>query len=492
MTTPSPDEQSQAIGGDPVFEHHGVDPLADVAPRDEVRRRACEAHLTAFLGDDFTVLTEKLSTGIHLDIYVFRPTEKIPYVTLVTAGMSDRPMSLPPGSEGGAHLELLLGVPVGWPGIDPLDGDLLDDPSNFWPIKLLKDLARIPSAYDSFLGWGHTVVDDEGTLFAPGVRFAGAIVGPPVGYPPSIMRAITPHGEVDYLAVLPTTPEEMDFKVATPDGGDALIDRLLQARVTAALDPGRASVVSGPPPWSVHVLMKSRHAHLGDVLAPLMPNRAALLAEKQSTDAVIPAGEKENVRWRVAGPIKPAQLSKDAGNSPLRDQVRAAVLEHRGVVTLAPEHPGDGGQVTAVMAMVAMLAEQSEVAAIWLPHQQHVTTAEQFTADIKNEVRLTYRVHPATAPEGTTAVITRGLAAIGGREVLLTDSGMTHDELAKRVRTGLNRMPGEPDVVPAAGQPAKYGLTKYELRESVDPVTQEPVLEMAEAKQKRGLFRRKG
>lgn len=491
LTTPPGDAAMRTPGGDAVHAHREPVGHDTPAPRDEIRRRACEAHLRRFLGDEFTLLTEKVSMGIHLDVYVFPPSDEVPYVTLVSSGMSDLAMNKPPGYDG-KHLELLIGVPAGWPGLDPLDGDLLAGPANFWPMKLLKDVARIPSTYDSFVDWGHTIRDDDGALFAPGLPFNGAIVGPPLGYPPNIMRATTPLGDVDYLAVFPATPEEMDFKIAIHGGGDALIDRYSEARVSAVVNPQRAGVVVGPPPWAVHLLMKHRPDNLGEVLDRAMPNLAVALRQKGVADEVVPVGE-EKVRFRVSGPISPPDLIQHAERSAEPDHLRTAALDHRGVVSIFPERAGDGDQVSAVWAMASMLADRDDVAAVWLRHQQHLTTAAQFVKDANGEALLLFRIHPSAAPEGSTAVITRGLAALGGREVRLSNTGLTHEQLVKRAYAALNRAPGEADVVPKAGERLKYGFTSYELRESVDPVSQEPVLEMVEVpKEKWRLFGRKG
>src|SRR5690625_6708852 len=90
--------------------------------RDAVRRAAFEGHLPEFLGDRVTVLSERASRHIHLDVYVFEPSAEVPHITLVTAGMSDLPMPVP-GSGAQLRMELMLALPRGWPGLDPLEGE---------------------------------------------------------------------------------------------------------------------------------------------------------------------------------------------------------------------------------------------------------------------------------------------------------------------------------------------------------------------------------
>lgn len=464
----------------------------EAAPRDEVRRAAALTHLTEFLGDDYTVLHERVSTGLHLEVLVFQPTDEVPYVTLVTAGMSDLAMNAPEGYPGD-RLELMIGVPRGWPGIDPLDRAEMDEPANFWPIKLLKELAHIPSTHDSFLTWGHTILDEDNALFAPDSPYAGAIIGPPAGYPPPTMRAQTPAGPVEFLAVFPVTPEEMDYRIGVPGGGDALIDRLMEVGTLAVAERRRASVVAGPPPYSVHLLMTGNPRHLGDVLDQAVPHRAALFAQDRRVEGVVPAAGQESVRFRLfCGHLSSDALFDDAMGSTEREAVLPAVKNHRAVLTLTPERAGDGDPFMAVMAMAGMLLERDNVTAVWLPHQKHVATPEQFSKDLDGEAVVTYRVQPTELSEGQ-AVITRGFAALGGREVLFRDPDRTHERLTSRLQGALASTDDGGGRVPTAGDQLRYVGARYELAEAVHPVTGEPILELVKRAKKdgRGLFRRR-
>ncbi|GAB3716516.1 hypothetical protein GCM10028815_34660 [Mariniluteicoccus flavus] len=92
-------------------------------------------------------------------------------------------------------------------------------------------MARAPHDYATWFGWGHSIPNgDPEQAYAEGVPFTGAIIGPPLVYPPDIMTADTPVGRINYLAVLPVTSAEMDFKISQPEGGDALIDRFIEQR----------------------------------------------------------------------------------------------------------------------------------------------------------------------------------------------------------------------------------------------------------------------
>lgn len=240
MTTPPHRPDDVTPGGDPEFHHDDFEAVPP-APRDEERRAAHLAHLVELLGEEVAVASEEVSTGVELDVHVFAPTPENPWITLVTCGMSDHPMPVP-GTDGTELLELLIALPPGWPGLDPVDADLLEDERNYWPMRLLKEIALIPSSYDAYLGWGHSLTSEDGEPYADDVPFTGAMIGPPYGLPPAIMEVATPSGTVRVLAVLPLTPEELDLKVSVADGGTILLDRFWEAGIGAVLDPQRQSV----------------------------------------------------------------------------------------------------------------------------------------------------------------------------------------------------------------------------------------------------------
>ncbi|WP_422116431.1 suppressor of fused domain protein [Brachybacterium sp. UNK5269] len=418
-------------------------------PREETQRSALLRHLSGVLGEDHIVASATADGGIPLELAVFAASAQIPHPTLVTLGMSEHPMRTADGEE--FRLELLIGLPAGWPGIDPPDPALLAQEANSWPLRLLQDTARIPSTYDSVLDWGHSITN-AGERYAASVPFTGALIGPPYGYPPRIMNAATPAGAVQILAVLPVTDEELALRVSVPSGGDLVLDRLARAGVTAVIDPSRDAVTAGPAPWRVHVLLRERAEHLGQVLSGVLPNLAEQLGAQGIDELVLPLGE-EPLRWRVGGRFAPSALAADLARTELAEHaaLATAIDRHRTVLTLSPERPGDGATVTGAAAMTAMLLEAGKAVAVWLPHQGHLTLPERFLADLEEGRPLTCRVHPEPLADGCPAVLTQGLAALGGTEVLLRQEGATVPELTARLEAMLTEGGGI-GAVPVSGQ----------------------------------------
>ena len=129
---------------------------------------AISAHIERHLGPIASVLHEIISDAVHLDIHVVPPCGDCPNTRLVTSGTSDLPMQLPDDVEVSPYLELMLTLPGDW----PLEHAQLQDERNYWPIRLLKTLARLPHKHNTWLGLAHTVPNgDPAQAYAPGVDF---------------------------------------------------------------------------------------------------------------------------------------------------------------------------------------------------------------------------------------------------------------------------------------------------------------------------------
>ena len=113
------------------------------------------------------------------------------------------PDTLPPEENGRA--ELLICLPPDWK---------LGESSEewFWPIALLKDLARLPINTDSWLGWGHSV--DHRTAFSERAGFCGTLLLYPEGVPEGAETCTLPNGDrVNFFEVIPLYRDEMIYKV---------------------------------------------------------------------------------------------------------------------------------------------------------------------------------------------------------------------------------------------------------------------------------------
>ncbi|MGL4370532.1 MAG: suppressor of fused domain protein, partial [Spirochaetota bacterium] len=135
-------------------------------------------HLNTHLGGGM-VFHEIVSERFHNDVHIVPPSDRYPFNILVTSGMSALPMNIPDGMadrDNWSHAELCLLLPPDW----PLDTDSFSDERHYWPIRLLKDLARLPHDYSTWLGWGHTVPNgDPAAAYAEGTELSAAMIIPP-------------------------------------------------------------------------------------------------------------------------------------------------------------------------------------------------------------------------------------------------------------------------------------------------------------------------
>ena len=209
-----------------------------------------ENFLEGVLGPQAGVFHEIISDKVHIDVLVFSPTESRDCWTFVTSGMSDLPMRVPESLGDDRNLfsrsELLISLPRHWFDADekgmPLDSQMEDD-SKFWPIGLLKFLARLPHELDTWLWDGHSIPNyDPPEPYHPSTRLNGSILFLGLGsLSENMVMELEDGGAIAFHTVVPVYGDEMTYKLNK--GSDALLEKLLSHGVTDILNPDRPSVV---------------------------------------------------------------------------------------------------------------------------------------------------------------------------------------------------------------------------------------------------------
>ena len=141
----------------------------------EEEMEAVEGHIEQYFGKVENVFHELVSPDIHVDICVVPPSEERDYCTLVTMGMGAHRMNVPEelAEYKLERAELAIALPADW----KLDQESMKDEKWYWPIRLLKSLARLPIASDTWLGFGHTMDNKEN--FAENTKLCAAILTAP-------------------------------------------------------------------------------------------------------------------------------------------------------------------------------------------------------------------------------------------------------------------------------------------------------------------------
>lgn len=238
-TRPKSEVAGVSEGGSTLYRHQ---PRASglVAPdMSESNLRAIDQHLEEHFGKVDGVWHELVSDLVHIDIHVIYPTPERPWYTLVTSGMSDLAMHPPKGAEEYQHAELLLCLPPTW----KLGEENFKDERNYWPIRWLKMLARLPHEYTTWLSYWHTIPNgDPPEPLADDTKLAGFMLVPPMTTSVEFHELLVPPARtIRFLAAVPLTAAEMNFKLKA--GAEALMDRLEKAKVTELVNPARKSVV---------------------------------------------------------------------------------------------------------------------------------------------------------------------------------------------------------------------------------------------------------
>jgi hypothetical protein len=209
------------------------------AAGDDESIAAIGAHVEEHLGPIDSVFHELLSDRVHVDIHRVPPNDANPFLTLVTSGMSDRPMNSPDELDGVDYAELVIFLPPDW----PLDEDAMEDERHYWPVRQLKRLARLPHRYDTWLWQSHSVPNgDPPEPFASNTELCGVVLIPPILAPDGFATLeLAPEKTVHFFQVMPLYAEEMNVKLQ--HGVDALYGLVDEFGYGPVVDPQRPNLV---------------------------------------------------------------------------------------------------------------------------------------------------------------------------------------------------------------------------------------------------------
>jgi hypothetical protein len=216
----------------------GVDPESP-EQGDPALVEAVGLHLSVYLGEIEQVLHEIDSPLVHVDLFVIAPTEARPFRTVVTCGMAERPMLPPDGAGDLRRCELFLGLPPDW----PMDEEHLRDERFWWPLRLLKSLARFPHISETWLWQGHTVsTSDPPEPYGPGTTMGAAFIAPPILMPDGfgVLRR-KEADDIHFFGVIPIHGDEL--ALARESGAEALFGPFGKAGVDLVIDPERESAL---------------------------------------------------------------------------------------------------------------------------------------------------------------------------------------------------------------------------------------------------------
>ena len=239
-------EREMSPGGSEIMRHELNDKVLNPEMMPFAKHQLSDAdmdaiskHIETHIGEIGGVFHEIMSDDLHIDVNMVEPTEQMPFHFLSTMGMSALPMNVPKRFDGPKYAELCIYLPKNWPLTQEAFKKHGED--FYWPIRWLKNLARLPNQFDTFLGAGHTIPNgDPPEQLSPHCKFAGfAIIPMPIE---EFYLLKVGKREIGFYMLAPLYPEEMDLKLKK--GMDTLFDAFEAADIgpTDLANPKRANV----------------------------------------------------------------------------------------------------------------------------------------------------------------------------------------------------------------------------------------------------------
>jgi len=245
MTDANPSEPADDGAGSPIIRHTERERSFEFAAGDSENIEAISEHIGKHIGAVKSVFHELVSDLVHIDIHMVAPSTARPFHTLVTSGMSDRAMTVAEGCDDPTFAELMLCLPPSW----PLEHGNFKEERNYWPLRALKMLARMPHEYATWLAPGHTVPNGNPPKpFAENVGFTCALIARPLTTSDEFYDLPTTSGKIiHFYSVVPLYAEEMTLKLES--GMEALFPGFDKHGVTEIVDIARPNIAAPAKPW---------------------------------------------------------------------------------------------------------------------------------------------------------------------------------------------------------------------------------------------------
>ena len=176
---------------------------------DESEIAELDSFICDMFGDYKNVFHEIASPDIHLDVCIVEPTEEDPYYKLVTMGAGAYKMNIPEKWKKYEldYAEYVIYLPKEW----NLDSG---EETDYWPIRTLKDVARLPIWYDTWLCYGHTTQsDEEGSTYATNTGFNSVVLKFAENKKGDIRLIMSSGKVINFYEIIPLYPEELQFKM---------------------------------------------------------------------------------------------------------------------------------------------------------------------------------------------------------------------------------------------------------------------------------------
>ncbi len=198
---------------------------------------AISEHIERHIGPIHSVFHEIISDLVHIDLHWVKPSAERPWQTIITTGMSDRPMHPPEECSECRFAELILRLPPDW---RLAEADFQDE-AWYWPLRWLKILARMPHEYETWLWEGHSAPNgDPPEPFAPNTKLCAVMLclGPTV--PDDFHTLQIGDRRIVFFSMIPLYADEVEHKLE--HGYESILARFEQQGIDDVLNITRPNV----------------------------------------------------------------------------------------------------------------------------------------------------------------------------------------------------------------------------------------------------------
>lgn len=224
--------------GSPIYRYKETDRNEFEFASGEPSIEEISDHIEKYVGEIHIVFHEIVSEQVHIDIHWVKPTKEKPFHTLVTSGMSDKPMNTPDGIEDCDYAELSICLPQEW----KISEEDFKDETNYWPIRWLTYLARFPHEYNTWLGYGHTIPNgDPAESFAENTKLNTMVLLPSIVFNEKFHTLELKNKTIDFYTLIPLYSDEVELKMKK--GVESLFDGFDKFNVSDILEIKRPNTV---------------------------------------------------------------------------------------------------------------------------------------------------------------------------------------------------------------------------------------------------------
>lgn len=216
--------QNQKMKSDPVINHRSEE-------ENEVLKRT-----EACFGPIKNTISEIIpASRVSINIHDIPPTKNKNFRTLVTSGMSDKPMGYSNEEKAYKFAELLLKLPATW----RITKEDVKEQEQQWPIQWLRKTANIPHIYDGWIEEGTILPNGEPPQpFALNTDFSSIMLISPKEE--ELKTILTKSGEVKMYTLVPLYEEERQLAILK--GYPYLLEKMRDRKISDVIDVNRINV----------------------------------------------------------------------------------------------------------------------------------------------------------------------------------------------------------------------------------------------------------